>query len=245
MQFALISHPRCGTTFFRDMLNASSSVFCYGEVFFPDYFHWGFYSFMMERARKNPDLALPSNWAPVLKDYFNQLTGVMSEAKKEHVGFDIKIPQMQSIYNISGFLYKNNFGVVHLRRRNVVEAIVSLEIMAANEASGIPVHSGTKPPLRSIHVDRDWLLQRIDELNFYDDQINRIFSSVRYIEIYYEDLVDQERRSLVQRRLGDFFNANIALQDTIYVKQGYSLSDTVTNYAEIADICDSLLVETV
>lgn len=238
MQFALIAHQRTGTTMFRTMLNCNPSIFLYGEILYPDYFHWGFFSYLVQKAKDDSSLLLPPNWIKLLQPYCSELTSVMQEAKKEHVGFDLKIPQLNGFCDMHKFLFQNDFGVIHLKRINVVECVVSQEIMKKRISGGLPVHSVTKLPPLKLSVDKNWLAAMIHEIEYEDNKIKFSYNTKRYLELVYEELVDDRFRPKVEENLSNFFEIPVRLGQPAYEKQGGDIRETIENYRELTDLID-------
>lgn len=236
MRVLLFAHPRTGTTFLRSILNTHPKVYFYGEVLYPDYFSWGFSSYL---RWNNVDCALSTNLAPHVVPFLNSITGVMEEAGKTTIGFDLKIPQVDLITNFHGQLYGKEFAVIHLVRRNPLESIVSQEIMHARNRIGRPAHitsSENAPPMVRAKIDIYTLKSRLTRYMVGDEEIEAHHSAGNYLKLFYEDLCGPE---LVQNleEIGRF----LSLDPTFFGKPQYSkenpwsLESKIENYSAVCD----------
>jgi hypothetical protein len=237
LQFALIAHPRSGTTFFRSMLNANGAIFCYGEILYPDFFHWGFFSFLQQKVMSDYSFLLQTRWVDALDEYFSQSTGIMAEAGKLHIGYDLKIPQLNAFYNVFEFLTKADFGILHLVRKDKGKLACSELLMRSRMQAGIPVHSPNQLPNPQIEISRKWLLSRIAELTHGDRLIEDSLRDRHYLKFFYEDIVNPDEIAGVSKSLSSFFSEEVRLNNTNnYTKQTNDLSKIVTNYDEVCDL---------
>lgn len=239
MRSLLFAHPRTGTTYLRNILNTHPSIYFYGEVLYPDYFSWGFYAYL---RWKGVDISLPAETYKHIVPFLNSITGVMEDAGKSVIGFDFKIPQCNLICDFHKSIDKSLFSVIHLCRKNQLDAIVSYEIMNIRNTNSIPPHAMNIPPPISISLDTETLLTRLKRFSIEDDEINSIYNGKSsYLRVYYEDITSDESQKCLQE-IADFLGVCVSeFQAPSLVKQNpLDLSKKIINFDEVK----SLLLQT-
>jgi hypothetical protein len=238
VQFLLIAHPRTGTTLLRSLLNRHEKIYVYGEVLYPGFFPWGFYSKLQSAIQGAPDDLLPTRWAKYLEPCLAPLISLMNDAGKSVVGFDAKIPQIAIIPNFHHSVLTAGFAILHLRRRNTLAAIVSYETMARRVASGGVAHGTNRPETMQLHLQPEWLSLRIEELENQDKWIKFTYQKSRYAELWYEDFAAPQFWPKASSRLSSFFEVDIKLPfDTELMKQNpIDLRRMIVNSEEIESL---------
>jgi hypothetical protein len=145
MRFPMIAQPRTGTMLLRTLLNQHNGIYVYGEIFYPEFFIWGFFSHLMPAVSRDANNLLPTNWRTHVTDYLTNLTGIMADAGKSIVGFDLKIPQISLVPDFHASVENSNFSVLHVRRKNSLAAILSYETMRIRMAAGASAHPVAQP----------------------------------------------------------------------------------------------------
>src|SRR5262249_24800742 len=137
----LIARPRSGTTALRGMLGCHPKVIALGEVFHEDYVEdpQCYYHFSLEKLTNNPALALPtpSNRSTLFTQYIKQLTQHFNHVALGKELFCLGI-NYNSLHSMNTFfqnsydapflvqiIKRNSYHVVHLIRRNVLQAAIS------------------------------------------------------------------------------------------------------------------------
>jgi LPS sulfotransferase NodH len=237
MPVLLLAQPRTGTTLFRSLVNQHPAAYFYGEVLFPDFFAWGFFSYLSGRLRDDRRMALPTHWHDQLKPYLTQLAGLMHDAGKAVVGFDLKIPQLGFVPDFHRAIVGGDFPIIHLRRRSVLGAIVSYETMSRRVGAGRPAHGSRPERTEPIHLDPAWLALRVAEFETQDGWINLTYRAGRYLELHYEDL-SPAGWGKVCERLSAFLGLDFTVPfRTVLEKQNDAdLSRLIANFDEISAV---------
>jgi len=207
MRFVTIAQPRTGTTVFRELLNQNRSIHAYGEAFHPKFFEWGWYSYLLPTVLQESSALLPTNWERHIAPYLNSLFEAKEKAPITAVGIDVKIPQARLIYALPEALKQCGAGVLHLRRKNTLAAIVSYKL--AMHRSGGRAH-GTQPAKSEpVRLDLNWLKLRIAEFEQQDEMIKCTYRNRPYLELFYEEVIGDVgwRRTCV--RLSEFLETEI------------------------------------
>ncbi len=234
MRVLLLAQPRTGTTLFRSLINQHPAAYFYGEVLFPDFFAWGFFSYVAGALGRDRQALLPTSWHAHLDPYLAQLAGLMRDAGKKVVGFDLKISQLGFVPDFHRGIAASDCAVIHLRRRDVLGAIVSYETMSRRVASGQPAHGACPARTEAVHVDPDWLALRVSEFTTQDVWIERIYAARRYLLLYYEELTPAGWGG-VCAKLSAFLGLDITVpfRTSLEKQNDADMSQVIANYAEI------------
>lgn len=216
MLFSLISTPRSGTTAFRSLLNQNSDVYLFGEVLYPDYFSWGFFSWLAAKRAAGKHLDLPHTWTSEYIPYLHNIAGIMFEAGKKSVGVDLKWGQVKAIFGLDKLIARDELGIIHLVRRNTAATVLSQIRMAIALSTGRPIHlsahAKNKEKLDITVEIKGYRLQNlIDELRVEESIIEQTYSSGAYIKIYYEDIFGGGDLNGVSQKLSKFLDASVDL----------------------------------
>ena len=235
MLLLMIAQPRTGTVLLRDLLNRHSEIYIYGEILYPDLFMWGFFAHLLPEVGRDGSNLLPTRWSSHLRDYLDELTGIMSDAGKSVIGFDAKIPHVALLPNFHDNL-PPDFAVLHVRRRNTLAAVlVWYELMGKRIAEGGASHATAPSKNISLQIDPAWLALRISEFETQDKWIKYIYGERTYLELWYEDFASPGVWDSARGRLSAFFGIDIGLPFAPKtVKQNSpNLADLIDNSAEI------------
>jgi len=235
MRFILLSHQRTGTTVFRTLVNQHPRTFMYGEVMNPDLHKWGWYWYLLCRIKEDDRAVIPTQYGRHFMKYLEERAEEKERAGKQIVGVDIKIPQIEQILDFFGHVKASSFGVLHLRRRNTLAAIVSHMTMMARKKRGQTAH-GTKPAdNQPIHLDMELLEFRIPHFELLDARVKRSFRDGKYLEIYYEDFTHPAGWQQTCGRLSEFFGMpfELAFTPTLKKQNSSNLADLIRNADEV------------
>jgi hypothetical protein len=235
MRFLMIAQPRTGTMLLRTLLNQHAKIYVYGEIFYPEFFFWGFFSHLLPAVNRDVDNLLPTKWSTHVVDYLEGLTGMMVDAGKSIVGFDVKIPQISFVPNFHGSVEHAGFAVMHVRRRNSLAAILSYETMRRRTAEGGSAHPTAPSENISMHVDPAWLGLCLAEYETQDQWINHIYGGKDYLELWYEDFASPDVWNGACRKLSAFFGIELQLPfaPAIVKQNSANMADLIENSDEI------------
>ena len=227
MRVVLFAHPRSGTTYLRSLLNQHPSVYFYGEVFHPDIFSWGFYSYLKTNIK---DIYNLHSYRDHIVPFFDSLTGIMEDAGKKIIGFDVKTPQFSSIMDGHGAIVEKDFFIIHLTR-NYLDAYTSYEIMQERNRKSIPAHNSFTPNPQKVFLDINILLPQLKLMKAQDDLIEGTYKNKNnYIKIDYNDITP----NIIQNLFGQFGIEVITLKDSTLVKQNSELlTEKILNIEEV------------
>jgi hypothetical protein len=207
----------------------------YGEVMNPDLHQWGWYHYLLGRIKEDDRAVIPTQYARHFLKYLEERAADKERAGKEIVGVDIKIPQTEQIADFYTHVRASPFGVLHLRRRNTLAAIVSHMTMMARRKQGQTAH-GTKPAKnRPIHIDMEVLEFRIPYFELLDARVKRACRDGKYLEIYYEDFTHAAGWRETCGRLSEFFGMQFELDfaPTLQKQNTSNLADLIRNVDEV------------
>jgi hypothetical protein len=137
----LIARPRSGTTAFRDLLEGHPQLAVRGEIFHnqhgdkEDYY----YHYFLQSVTRDPNLALPSagNVARLFRGYIEHITDWQARVRKpkewlllsvNYNSLHVMNTFWQNFYqppHLLTIIKHSNYHVIHMIRRNVVEAALS------------------------------------------------------------------------------------------------------------------------
>lgn len=227
MRVVLFAHPRSGTTYLRSLLNQHPSVYFYGEVFHPDIFSWGFYSYIKTNIK---DIYNLNSYVDHIVPFFDSLTGIMEDAGKKIIGFDVKIPQFSSIMNGHSAIVEKDFSIIHLTR-NYLDAYTSYEIMRERNKKNILAHNSFIPDLQKVFLDTNILLPQLKLMKAQDELIEGAYRNKNnYVKIDYADI----NPSFIQNLFSQFGLESTHLKGSALVKQNPELlTEKILNAEEV------------
>jgi hypothetical protein len=205
MRFILLAQKRTGTTVFRSLANQHDSLHLYNEAFFPDKFPWGWYAHLGARLANDPDLILPGNMGREIMPYFDQLAAAKEKRGKLAVGVDVKLSQAQQIRDFHHHLKSSDYGILHMRRRNTLAAIISRLTMEAREKRGIRAHGSAPAVNEPLYLDPEYLALQIENHELQDRIVNWTYREKKYLQVCYEDFTTSSGWKTACGQLSDFF----------------------------------------
>ena len=235
MRFVMIAHQRTGTTVFRELLNQNQSVYAYGEAFHPKLFKWGWYSYLLPKVQEDPSAILPPNRGRYLTPYLNSLYEAKEKPPIVAVGIDVKIPQAQLIYALPEAVRQCGAGVLHLRRKNTLAAIVSYELAKRRVRSGGRAH-GTQPAnSEPVRLNLNWLELRISEFEKQDEKVKWLYRHHAYMELFYEDFIGDVGWQRTCARLSEFLGAELRgiFSPRLKKQNSSNVSDLIVNADQV------------
>jgi len=205
MRFILLAHKRTGTTVFRSLVNQHKSLHLYNEAFFPSKFGWGWYAYLAAKLEDDPDLILPRNMGREIMPYFDHLAGRKEKRGRQAVGVDVKLSQAQQIRDFHHHLKSSDYGILHMRRRNTLAAIVSRVTMEARKKRGVRAHGSTPAENSPIYLDLERLALQIENYELQDRVVNWNYRDRNYLQVHYEDFTTESGWENTCGQLSDFF----------------------------------------
>jgi LPS sulfotransferase NodH len=197
--FVLLSKQRSGSTWVMDLLDSHPEICGYGELF-----HSGWYG--RPRVGRNRDILCWKSYAAIhrartrlakLRLYFQYLDAEVFAYRPETpvVGFKLMYNQAATELGVVAYLSVHSVPVIHLIRRNHLDAVLSEETSLARGVFHAEV--GAKIDRLQIDLDTPTLIERLEQREADVHAATQFFSTaqVPYREVYYEDLV-ADRRAL-------------------------------------------------
>lgn len=215
------------------------------EVFHPDYAQskFGYYNFLPQAIRQDPDLALPAN---AKARYQKFIEFIESRADKPLTLLDVKYASLHHFngdwYPLSrrpqflDFLAIQKVPILHLRRKNLVRVVASG--LLAEKTSVYRVKNAAEIPDEQIRVTPREFLTRLKFL-----EVEKTFMSqhlrgypqlitLEYTELFDDKGLNSQTARLIEKFLGvSYFESYVPT----YVKQAQRpLDETIANYDELA-----------
>jgi len=232
MRFILLAHQRTGTTVFRNLVNQHPKLFMYGEAMFPDYFDWGWYSYLNGKMAEDKRAMLPAVCGRYLLPYLNNLALQKEANGKQIVGVDIKLPQSELIQDFRTQIRASKFGILHLRRRNTLACVLSyMTMMKRKRRKGIAAHGTETPQNDPVMIDLERLEILMERYRNQDHMANWAFRHLHYMEIWYEDFTHPDGWQPTCDMLSAFFGMPFHVEFTPSLKKQNSsnLMDLIRN----------------
>jgi hypothetical protein len=231
----MLAQPRTGTSVFGNLVNKQRTTFLYREAFHPAFFKWGWYTHLLPILQESPDSILPTKWGRHLAPYLNGLYEAKEKKRKAAVGIDIKITQAELLYALPQAVRACGAGVLHMRRRNTLAAIVSYRIMVERVREGARAHGTSAPQVRSVYLNLDWLKLRMATFETQDKTVKWTYRDYPYMELYYEDFVGETGWQRTCVRLSEFFGIafEVPFEPRLQKQNPATLEELIKNANEI------------
>jgi hypothetical protein len=229
IRFAIITYPRCGSTYLATLLNSHPQILCHGELFYQQaiYYAVGYRDGSLHLGTiaerdQDPDEFLRRVWA---RPFGNQAVGFKLVAG-QHAGAFGHVLSDQGVRNII------------LRRRNRLKKYVSARIADVEQNWTHYKYRFRPEDLKPIQVE-----VRLPEFHAYLSQEQAFYDSImgalpgasnRRLEVDYEDFFsDQTTLCEVLRFLA--VEANPAgLEPATLKRNSRNLRDIITNFDELS-----------
>lgn len=189
--FVLLSRQRSGSTWLMDLLDSHPAMRVYDELF-----HAGGHGH--PRVGRNRDILCWKSYAALhrpgsrlekLRLYFQYLDREVYSQNTWVAGFKLMYNQAATELAVLAYLSLHNVSILHLIRRNFLDAVLSEETLAAR---GV-FHAEVGARLRQLRVELDTctLLDRLEEREAEVHNATRFFAAagLPYHEVFYEDLL--------------------------------------------------------
>ena len=210
-RFAIVGHARTGTNYLASGLRSSNSIRVYDEIF----------------AAHNREIG---------KDYEKIFSVLFRKQLRsiKVVGFKL------FYYHLSEdewekFLRNDDIKIIHITRKNPLRTIVSLDIafMTGRWHTSL-LHSKAKN--KKIVIDVNTLLNRLEQIQVYEETTRTRFKDKAILEVIYEELVKDPVNEL--KRIGAFLNITDINPNKIILKKQNpeKLNELIINYHEVAQL---------
>jgi hypothetical protein len=227
---------RSGTTYFRDLLSKNPHLSVYGEIFYPDFFDWGWYSYLKTKIGTRPGALFPGVQREVFLEYLEFLR---AKGGSKPVIVDLKLEQIVNIPTISQAIYSkpSRFSFIVLRRNNLLKQVVSEKIMYARiEKGDTTIHRDYVPKIETVSLNVKETINRMrwnaTKAQEYRASVNA--SGAPVIDIVYEDLLGASREKILQEVQTFLGVEALTLSATLTKQNPQPLSELVLNYEDLA-----------
>ena len=168
----------------------------------------------------------PSEASEKLQDKFRQFTSFI-DANYDWPTLDARFR------NAWDFLVADqNLMVIHLRRRNILNTLVSLK--TAFVTSQWWTTSSGSQPTTTLHLDPEECRCYFDKMDTFAERAEALFGQHRKLDVVYEDLVDARDETI--ERILSFLDVEPQPLSTAMQKQIVApASEIVANYAQLKD----------
>ncbi len=210
-RFAIVGHARTGSNYLVSGLRSSNSIRVYDEIF----------------AAHNREIG---------KDYEKILSVLFRKQLRsiKVVGFKL------FYYHLSEdewekFLSNENIKIIHITRKNTLKTIISLDIafMTGQWHTSL---LRSKAQNKKIVIDVNTLLNRLEQIQAYEETARARFKDRPVLEVAYESLVKNPVDEF--KRIGAFLNVNDIDPNKIVLKKQNpeKLDELIVNYREVAQL---------
>lgn len=233
-KFVLVGTQRSGTTLVQTALDSHPDILCEGELFHmrrlfreipkenygePGYRWW--------LGRRLDRWAGHAMWRhAVVREY---LEWFISMHQSPALGFKLMWNQTGRFPEALSFVRRNNFLLLHVRRRNSLRSLVS---RFAAGARGIH-HSTEKVSTPRVTVPVDRLLPILQTISVENDNWKKLGNELPYLCVDYEDYVVDTQ--IENRRMLNFLgvSADIPIQSPLVKLTPNNLRDVIANYEAV------------
>ena len=189
--FVVLTTQRNGSTWLMSLLNSVDDVSAYGELFLP--------------RPRSPERRWDSDFSyPRYVESRTQVGSVRPVSvyrylsslyeRQGSVGFKLMYSQLKSYPEILPYLIQHRIPVVHLVRRNHLDVLISFEIKRKIGKAHILV-AEDRPADIQVELDTSSMME-LRKLKLKHDLGRKLLSmtTLRHLEVAYEDLVSGEAR---------------------------------------------------
>lgn len=252
----ILASPRTGSNFLSSLLSHHPSLKMYGELFNLDALPRPRLlealddpiRYLRDRVYKAHDgeiaaVGFKMFYDHLTRDYFQKPVNLAEASEKLQVKFRQFASFIDGNYDRStldarfqeawDFLVADqDLAVIHLRRRNILNTLVSLKT-AFVTAQWSTVKSGGQATT-ALHLDPDECRCFFEKLDTAGGQADVLFERHRKLDVVYEDLV--EAREETMQRLLSFLNVEVMPLSTVMQKQiAAPASAIIANYDQLKD----------
>lgn len=228
-RYVIVGQSRCGSNFLRGLLNSHPGIIAYGELFRRyGELNWGLPQYPATRRqlaliRRDPVAFLEQE---VFQRYPRHIRAVGFKLFYYHAAN----PEWQSVWRY--LQERRDIRVIHLRRRNMLQTLVSRRIANLTQQWSLGNPHGRPLEAGPIRLDYDDCLRRFNINQRWERETAERFRNRPMIEIVYEDLARNYQGTLqhLQRFLGVEENS-VTPQTRKQMRK--PLAEQIANYAEL------------
>lgn len=245
--FILLASPRTGSGYLSSLVNSHPNAVMLSEIFNFHHHHGKFLEdpagwYSLHCNRNYPDHVQVVG-AKIL--YGHATTNDFSCDFDGNVGptYAIKAKMASSLRNAAGIRQlqekfdtlwtqlKNdrNLFIVHLKRRNVLETVLSLrKAMISDQWLSTQEHKSA----RQIMLPYDFCIKYFKYIQFYEGVYDRLFFKSQVLDVYYEDLINTHRKVMERAQL--FLGLPpVQLKSTFSKQSVLPVAEAIINYEEL------------
>ena len=245
---------RSGTTAFRQALASNRKIASLGEIFHSNFENdaFSFHKFYLSQVQGNPELALPSpeNRETLFLGFLDYLNTRLKLADKPDrvllLGVNYNSIHSLNYYwqnpcsppHMLSLFRKMGIGVIHIRRLNILETLVS---EARARKSGIwHMKAGAEQPPVPVELNTRTLLAELEERTLEIRLLRQWLAPGKVLELTYEEIFEPDNR-LSQAVLGKcaaFLGVPPQFEASVnYRRTGFSdLRQAISNYGAVAEL---------
>ena len=258
--FALVGSQRCGTNFFRELMNTNLQTVVHGEILMPFPLPNCWHNYVRTMVNRAMPPVYANDCVELVDDYLVFLRedvkrgypGKLGELRA--VGLDIKYNQLRFIAPLIlplqqkpfliDYFSRRNLPIVHMIRRNTIHQALSASIA---KARNVYHNYGGKKFDGKVRLDPESLLAHARWVAGEVEEFRKLASGMNYLEICYEDVaadsaeVDADGRirgNKAMPRVAEFLGvpAEFYAPSTISKVINRPYSEIIENYDEIVGV---------
>ena len=213
-RFIVICSPRTGSNYLMNLLNTNKQIQMYSEILAP--------------YRKKESDSVQG----VLERIFSP-----KSSRVKAVGFKLFYKHLED-NELSKVIEFNNINYIHLKRKNKLRTIVSLEIAKKTNVWQLYSRENTLSDRgKSVFIDPHSVLERISELENYENTFDEIIKDFNHIQIFYENFTAEPEYSI--RQISDFLHLDMNYDYSAFGMRKQNpekLSTLIENYDAVAKL---------
>lgn len=223
----VLSYPRSGSSWWRNLLGSHPQVMMFGEVFSKHN--------IATSALANGDEAYHILPHPVLRfhrdhnpvEYYHNLAAFPFAGDIRYVGLKLFPGHCERPGLMQAILQDSRVSFIHLKRRNLLKQALSLYI-----AQRTGVWTGVDTSTQEVTLDRLWLLQHFQRLEREMEYFDSLAAAKPSLTFWYEDLEHSPGKAL--RQTLKFLNLPLAPLKPDRTKQNHGrLENQIANLHEL------------
>lgn len=225
--FLIICTNRTGSTVLRRSLDGHPDLSLHDELFLFGDPH-------CDEIRKGLSEGLYPRWDIDKLNYESDLIPIINSAFQKYNGFKVQVCARQIHKHNPAWVHLAhlpNLKVIHMRRRNKIRQMVSLEVALARDLWHVESNEGIPKP-KSVFVDPPRLLRKAHHFATCENYFEAYFAHKENMIVWYEDLESDIQKVLhdAQEFLGV---APMQLEVPLKKMLHEPLSELVENYSEL------------
>lgn len=208
-KFCILAHARTGSNFLSDCIKNSPTIVLHHEIF------------------AHHKRTVGENFEAIFQSHFDFYPKNIS-----NVGFKLFYYHL-SPEEKEKFNQMNNLKIIHLKRKNKLSTIVSLDVANQTKKWSLLNEDNTKKETQKVTIDTSTLIDRITTIELSEETFLKDFKGEKIIEVVYEDLVSDNQKEM--EKIFNFLNVdhpeNIVSKHKKQRKS--SLKDVIENITEV------------